>query len=201
MPPITSVCVYCGSSPGRSPDYEGAAEALGRAIGAAGLRLVYGGGDKGLMGAVARGCMAEGGSVTGIIPRFLMAKERSENALAKLDELITTEDMHERKHAMFERSDAFIALPGGIGTLEELIEIMTWAQLGQHEKPIVVADLSGFWAPLRTLLDHMSAEGFIHTANRVRPLWVSHAEAIVPALLRAVDTVPDAGNEAVIERM
>ena len=200
-PPIRSVCVYCGSSPGRVPDYEAAAEALGRSLGAEGLRLVYGGGNKGLMGAVARGTMQAGGKVTGIIPDFLLRKERSGDDLAALDELITTEDMHVRKHTMFERSDAFVALPGGIGTLEELIEIMTWAQLGRHEKPIVVADLAGFWAPLRTLLDHMASEGFIHTAGRVRPIWIERAEDVVPTLLRHVDEVPDPGDERVIERL
>ena len=200
MTPTRAVCVYCGSSPGRSPAHIEAAEALGRAIGEAGLRLVYGGGTKGLMGAVAAGCMATGGAVTGIIPKFLMGMEASRKELGSLDELVVTDDMHERKHAMFERSDAFVALPGGIGTLEELIEVMTWAQLGRHEKPIVIADLEGFWAPLLTLLDHMRGEGFIHTGNRVRPLVLTDVSEIVPAILGAMPT--DAkGDEAVIERL
>ena len=199
--PISAVCVYCGSSPGRREAYEAAAERLGRDIAGAGIRLVYGGGNKGLMGAVARGAMEAGGVVTGIIPRFLMSKERSENDLASLDELVVTEDMHERKHAMFERSDAFVALPGGIGTLEELIEVLTWAQLGRHEKPIVIADLDGFWRPLTTLLDHMRAEGFVHTAGRVRPLVIERIEDVVPTLTGAVSVPPDPGDDTVIERM
>ena len=197
-----SICVYCGSSPGRSPLYEDAAHRLGRAIGAAGLRLVYGGGTKGLMGAVARGCMEAGGPVTGIIPRFLMGMEASRDELRSLDELIATEDMHERKHAMFERSDAFVALPGGIGTLEELVEIMTWAQLGRHEKPIVIADVRGFWAPLAALLDHMRGEGFIHTGEKVRPLVIESVDEIVPAIMHRAPSEPArAGDAEVIGRM
>ena len=199
--PVRSVCVYCGSSPGRSPEYREAALRLGRAIGGAGLRLVYGGGTNGLMGAVAEGCMAEGGRVTGIIPRFLMRVEASENALQSLDELIPTDDMHARKHAMFERSDAFVALPGGIGTLEELIEVMTWAQLGRHEKPIVIADIDGFWEPLAVLLDHMRGEGFVHTGDKVRPLILRDVDAIVPALVRTPLGPGAEGREAIIERM
>ena len=198
---VNAVCVYCGSSPGRSDRYQAAAFDLGRAIGAAGLRLVYGGGTNGLMGAVARGCMEAGGPVTGIIPRFLMRIEASEAELGTLDELIATEDMHERKHAMFERADAFVALPGGIGTLEELVEIMTWAQLGRHAKPIAIADIDGFWAPFATLLDHMRAEGFIHTGNRVRPIVVRDVIDIVPTLLRAAPVGDASGEDAVIERM
>ena len=194
-----AVCVYCGSSPGRDPRYENAALQLGRAIGAAGLRLVYGGGTAGLMGAVARGCMEAGGAVTGIIPRFLMRVEASEAELRTLDELVTTEDMHERKHAMFERADAFVALPGGIGTLEELVEVMTWAQLGRHEKPIAIADIDGFWGPLTVLLDHMRAEGFVHTGERVRPLVLQRVEDIVPALMSA--GTGTSGREAIIERL
>ena len=202
MPAIRSVCVYCGSSPGRSPAYEHAAERLGRAIGEAGLRLVYGGGTKGLMGAVARGCMEAGGTVTGIIPRFLMSMEASRDELRALDELVPTENMHERKHAMFERSDAFVALPGGIGTLEELIEIMTWAQLGRHEKPIVIADVGGFWRPLAVLLDHMRDEGFIHTGEKVRPHVLEEIDAIVPTILRTpAPAVVRAGDAEVIEKL
>ena len=152
------------------------------------------------MGAVAEGCMEAGGPVTGIIPNFLMGMEASRNELSSLDELITTEDMHQRKHAMFDRADAFVALPGGIGTLEELIEIMTWAQLGRHEKPIVIADLDGFWKPLLTLLDHMRDEGFIHTQNKVRPIVVERWDQIVPSILGAPAPVEE-GDEAIIERL
>ena len=152
------------------------------------------------MGAVARGCAEAGGPVTGIIPRFLLDKEANGVVPDLLDESIVTGDMHERKHAMFARADAFVALPGGIGTLEELVEVMTWAQLGQHDKPILIADLDGFWTPLVALLDHMRDEGFVHTANRVRPLVVTDVDDIVPALLAAAPVAP-AGEREVIERL
>jgi uncharacterized protein (TIGR00730 family) len=196
---ITSVCVYCGSSPGSDPDYLSAGKTLGQAIGGAGLRLIYGGGTKGIMGAVADAAMEAGGKVTGIIPRFLMNKEATESALGRLDDLVVTEDMHERKHRMFEASDAFVTLPGGIGTLEEVIEIMTWAQLGRHTKPIVLANVSGFWDPLNALLDHMREAGFIHTGHRVRPLVIDNAADIVPTLLKAKRD--GEGDAAIIERM
>ncbi|RKF06209.1 TIGR00730 family Rossman fold protein [Oceaniradius stylonematis] len=199
MTDIQSICVYCGSSPGTDESYGRSAHRLGAAIAAAGLRLVYGGGTKGLMGAVSRGVMDNGGKVTGIIPKFLMHKEATEDALGTLDELIVTEDMHERKHAMFERSDAFVTLPGGIGTLEEVIEIMTWAQLGRHTKPIVLANMGGFWNPLTTLLDHMRDSGFIHTGHRVRPLVLDTVDEIVPALLAAANGAE--GDPAVIGRL
>ena len=200
MPSINSICVYCGSSPGRSKAYVDMAERLGQSIGAAGVRLIYGGGTKGLMGAVARGCLDAGGTVTGVIPEFLLAKEADGRTPDHLDETIVTRDMHERKYAMFERADAFVALPGGIGTLEELIEVMTWAQLGRHDKPIAIADFDGFWSPLLVLLDHMREEGFVHTANRVRPLVLGDADAIVPALLAAAPRSPE-GVREVIERL
>ncbi|WP_421852135.1 TIGR00730 family Rossman fold protein [Oricola sp.] len=197
--PLTSVCVYCGSSPGNDAEYMAAAETLGRAIGEAGLRLVYGGGTKGLMGAVAEGTMQAGGKVTGIIPRFLMEKEATESALGRLDELVVTEDMHERKHRMFEAADAFVTLPGGIGTLEEVIEIMTWAQLGQHTKPIVLANFKGFWNPLTILIDHMRECGFIHTGHRVGPIVVDSPEKIIPAIMDAAE--PKGGDAEIIERL
>lgn len=199
---IRSICVYCGSSPGRQPLYVEAGRDLGRSIAEAGMRLVYGGGTKGIMGAVAEGAMAAGGPVTGIIPRFLMTKERTASDLDRLDELVITEDMHERKHIMFEKSDAFVALPGGIGTLEEVVEIMTWAQLGRHRKPIVFANLDGFWNPMTALLDHMRAEGFVHTGHLVRPLVVDRAEDVVPAIVAAGRAAADAeGDASVIERL
>jgi uncharacterized protein (TIGR00730 family) len=203
MNTIRSVCVYCGSSPGRSAVYMKAGHVLGRSIAEAGLRLVYGGGTKGIMGAVADSAMRAGGKVTGIIPRFLVNREATEPALGKLDELVITEDMHQRKHTMFEKSDAFVALPGGIGTVEEIIEIMTWAQLGHHRKPIVFANIEGFWDPMMSLIDHMRAEGFIHTSHLVRPLVIDRAEAVVAALLTegaAVDA-PTEGVPSVIEKM
>ncbi|MFD2237118.1 TIGR00730 family Rossman fold protein [Aureimonas populi] len=200
MSSIRSVCVYCGSSAGRNPDYMTSAEALGTAMGEAGIRLVYGGGTRGIMGAVSDAVIRAGGQVTGIIPRFLVDMEATESELKRLDELIVTEDMHERKHAMFERSDAFVALPGGIGTLEELIEIMTWSQLGRHRKPIVIANVGGFWNPLAGLLDHMRDEGFIHTQHQVRPLVIDRVEDILPAILETAPAHREGAGE-IIERL
>ncbi|MCO6387821.1 MAG: TIGR00730 family Rossman fold protein [Aliihoeflea sp.] len=203
MSTIRSICVYCGSSPGNSPVYLEAGRALGNAIAEAGLTLVYGGGLKGIMGAVANGAVDAGGHVTGIIPRFLIRKEAGdETGLDHLDEVILTEDMHERKHAMFERSDAFVALPGGIGTVEEIVEIMTWAQLGRHQKPMVFGNVGGFWNPMLALIDHMKAEGFIHSQHMVRPLVVDEPSKIVPSILDAARATADAeGDQAIIERM
>ncbi|WP_027144152.1 TIGR00730 family Rossman fold protein [Mesorhizobium sp. WSM3626] len=203
MNTIRSVCVYCGSSPGRDEIYAKAGHLLGRSIAKAGLRLVYGGGTKGIMGAVAEGALKAGGKVTGIIPRFLINKEATETALDRLDELLITDNMHERKHKMFEKSDAFVALPGGIGTVEEIVEIMTWAQLGHHRKPIVFGNVNGFWNPMTALLDHMAAEGFIHTAQRVKPLVVNDPEAIVAAIMVAGSSVdaPTEGVQSVIDKM
>jgi len=203
MNTIRSVCVYCGSSPGRDETYAKAGHLLGRSIARSGLRLIYGGGTKGIMGAVAEGALRAGGKVTGIIPRFLINKEATETALDRLDELVITDNMHERKHKMFEKSDAFVALPGGIGTVEEIVEIMTWGQLGHHRKPIVFANIKGFWDPMLALIDHMSAEGFIHTAQRVKPLVVADPEAIVAAIMVAGSSVdaPTEGVQSVIDKM
>ena len=203
MNSIRSICVYCGSSPGRDESYIQAGRVLGRSIAQAGLRLVYGGGTRGLRGAVAEGAIKAGGQVTGIIPRFLMNKEATEAALMRLDEVVVTENMHERKHIMFEKSDAFVALPGGIGTVEEIIEIMTWAQLGHHRKPIVFGNINGFWNPMLVLLEHMRNEGFVHTGHLVAPVVVDAAEAIVPAILveASADDVPNEGVKSVIDRL
>jgi len=176
--PLKSVCVYCGSGRGVNPAYSQAAITLGRTLGERGIRLVYGGGGLGLMGDVARATIAHGGAVTGIIPEFLLDKEK---ALEAVDELIVTKDMHERKRLMFERSDAFIALPGGIGTLEELVEQLTWAQLGRHSKPIVVANIQNFWSPFLDLLAHMKTDAFIRAGLDVRFTVVDDAEHIVSA--------------------
>ncbi|MEE2952481.1 MAG: TIGR00730 family Rossman fold protein [Pseudomonadota bacterium] len=203
MKTIRSICVYCGSSSGRDPSYVAKGRALGRAIAEADWRLVYGGGTKGIMGAVANGVKEAGGSVTGIIPRFLIDMEATERELEGLDELIVTENMHERKHLMFERSDGFVALPGGIGTLEELVEIMTWSQLGRHEKPIVIANLNGFWEPFSRLVEHMAEEGFLHRASQVRPLVIDETDGIVTALANQFQTLSSAGSgrEEIIERL
>ena len=201
MSSIRSVCVYCGSSPGRNGLYLEAGTTLGRAIADAGLRLVYGGGTKGIMGAVAAGATERGGRITGIIPRFLIRKEAGEHAPQALDEFVVVENMHERKHRMFEESDAFVALPGGVGTLEEIVEIMTWAQLGRHRKPIVFANVAGFWNPMLALIDHMRTEGFVHTSHLVQPIVVDDAAGIVPALLAGGEPQPSEGDQAVIAKM
>lgn len=199
MSKIKSICVYCGSSPGNNPHFEAQARVLGKSIAHHDIRLVYGGGTKGLMGAVADEVMLGGAQVTGIIPEFLMNMEATADALNRLDDLVVTTDMHTRKHLMFERSDAFVTLPGGIGTLEEVIEILTWAQLGRHTKPIVLANIGGFWDPLLTLLDHMLESGFIHTSHLVRPLVINNAEDIVPAILDAAG--PASGDQEVISKL
>ena len=141
MSKINAVCVYCGSSAGNDPAFLGAAEGLGKALAQGGVRLVYGGGSVGMMGAVARAVLKHGGKATGIIPEFLFRREQPE---AQNEELIVTRDMHERKQKMFERADAFVALPGGIGTLEELVEQLTWVQIGQHRKPLLLVNINGF---------------------------------------------------------
>jgi len=204
MNPIRSICVYCGSSPGRGETYTNAGRTLGRAIGEAGLRLVYGGGTRGIMGAVAHGAIEAGGKVTGIIPRFLINKEAAQSALGELDDVVVVEDMHSRKHRMFEESDAFVALPGGIGTLEEVVEIMTWGQLGRHRKPIAFVNIDGFWKPMLALLDHMRVEGFVHTGHLVQPLVIDRAEAVVPAVMTQAAMLaesPSQGDLRVIDRL
>ena len=175
---IANICVYCGSGPGKNPAYLAAANTLGLAMAARGIGLVYGGGSLGLMGEVARGVLSAGGRVTGIIPQFLSGKEKM---LRAVQELIVVDDMHQRKRLMFERSDAFVALPGGIGTLEELVEQLTWAQLGRHQKPIVLANIDGFWQPFLGLLAHMRDEAFIRAGLEVQFVTVKTAEEIVPA--------------------
>jgi hypothetical protein len=182
MSKIKTVCVYCGSGPGTNPRFVEAAIALGKALAENGIRLVYGGGSIGLMGAVATSVLDHGGAVTGIIPDFLTSRE---NALTRVQELIVTPDMHERKRLMFERSDAFVALPGGIGTLEELVEQLTWQQLGRHAKPILLANIDGFWEPLLALLAHMRATAFIRPTLTVDILKAERVEDILPRLRAA----------------
>lgn len=203
MNTIRSVCVYCGSSTGSDPAYLEAGTALGRAIAQAGLRLVYGGGTKGVMGAVSEGALRAGGKVTGIIPQFLITREATKSELKRLDDLAVTDNMHQRKHMMFEKSDAFVALPGGLGTVEEIVEIMTWGQLGHHRKPIVFANILGFWDPFLAMLDHMREQGFIHSGNLVKPLVIDRAEAIVPAILAEAvkDGASNDGEKAIIDKM
>jgi uncharacterized protein (TIGR00730 family) len=179
---IRSVCVFCGSGFGTDPMFRAAAEALGRNLAEAGVRLVYGGGSNGLMGAVARSVLEHGGQVTGIIPDFLEARELM---LKDAQEMIVTTNMHQRKQLMFEKADAFVALPGGIGTLEELVEQMTWAQLGQHSKPILLASIGGFWKPLLVLLAHMREFHFIREGLEVHYLVSETIDDILPMLEQA----------------
>lgn len=200
MNTISSVCVYCGSSPGNDPAYVEAGAELGRALADAGLTLIYGGGASGLMGAVARGALGRGGKVGAIIPRFLVNRESNAETVNMFDDLTIVETMHERKHAMFERSDAFVALPGGLGTVEEVVEIMTWAQLGQHRKPIVFANVEGFWNPMLALIDHMERAGFLHSRKLIQPLVIDAIADIIPAIAAAA--VPaDEGIPSVIDKM
>jgi hypothetical protein len=179
---IRDICVYCGSSPGSDPRFGEAADRLGAAMAAAGVGLVFGGGEDGLMGRTARAVLAHGGRVTGIIPTFLVKRE---HALTSAQELIVVPDMHQRKQLMFERADAFIALPGGIGTLEELVEQLTWVQLGRHRKPVLIADIGGFWRPLLGLLAHMNTLGFIRDSAEVRYLVAEKIEDALPMIERA----------------
>lgn len=185
MGTISSICVYCGAGSGTDPAHMAAATALGRILAEEKIRLIYGGGTIGMMGAVSKAVLEHGGQVTGIIPRFLLDMEASHEELEQLDELILTEDMHERKRTMFDKADAFIALPGGIGTLEELVEQLTWAQLGRHKKPVLLANISNFWQPLIELIAHMQDEAYIREGFEVDFLNSDDVDQIVPLLRKA----------------
>lgn len=176
---IHNVCVYCGSSAGSDPIYEQAARTLGRALAMAKIGLVYGGGGIGLMGALARSVLDNGGFVTGIIPEFLIEREAQFDAAQNL---VVVPDMHTRKRLMFEKADAFVALPGGIGTLEEVVEQLTWVQLERHTKPVLFVDIGGFWRPLLALFAHMRERRFIQPAFEVRYLVAETVEDILPML-------------------
>jgi uncharacterized protein (TIGR00730 family) len=196
MNKIKTVCVYCGSGPGTNPRFVEAAIGLGKILADNGVSLVYGGGSNGLMGAIAKSTLDHGGNVIGIIPEFLISRE---NAMARVQELIVTPDMHERKRMMFERSDAFVALPGGIGTLEELVEQLTWQQLGRHAKPVLLANIDSFWEPLLALLTHMRATEFIRPTLAVEILKAEHVEDILPLLLAAAARAPEGTEEMAAE--
>jgi uncharacterized protein (TIGR00730 family) len=196
MNKIKTVCVYCGSGPGTNPRFVEAAIGLGKILADNGVSLVYGGGSNGLMGAIAKSTLDHGGNVIGIIPEFLISRE---NAMARVQELIVTPDMHERKKMMFERSDAFVALPGGIGTLEELVEQLTWQQLGRHAKPVLLANIDSFWEPLLALLTHMRATEFIRPTLAVEILKAEHVEDILPLLLAAAARAPEGTEEMAAE--
>lgn len=182
MPMFKSVCVFCGSSSGRDPAYVEAARVFGALLGREKIRLVYGGGHVGMMGALSDSVMNAGGRVLGIIPEFLVAREHAREGK---NDLKVVRDMHERKRVMVEEADAFVALPGGIGTLEELVEQLTWLQLDRHKKPILLANIKGYWNPLIALFQHMQSEKFLY--DGVRYLVADRAEDIVPKLRAAVE--------------
>jgi uncharacterized protein (TIGR00730 family) len=181
--PLRAVCIYCASSSGNDPRYLATATAVGRLLGTSGITLVYGGGAVGLMGAAADGCLEAGGTVVGIIPAGLFRREVAHRGVT---ELIEVTSMHERKQLMYERSDAFVALPGGLGTLEEVAEIATWAQLGIHRKPIAMLDVAGYWSGLRQWLDGAVDAGLLKASNRALISWVDEVDGVLPAL-RAYD--------------
>ncbi len=182
MSKINAICVYCGSNAGTEPAFAEAASRFGKILAENGVRLIYGGGSVGLMGTLATAVLAHGGKATGIIPDFLTQRERPRRLS---QELIITRDMHERKRTMFERADAFVALPGGIGTLEELVEQLTWAQLGRHRKPILIANISGYWDPLLTLVAHMRERAFVPDSLAINFLVTERVEEILPVLRHA----------------
>jgi len=179
MTTIRSLCVYCGSSMGRDPAHREAAAAVGTLMAASGVRLVYGGGAVGLMGVVADAVMAGGGEVIGVIPKGLFSNEVGHQGIT---ELVEVESMHQRKQRMAEEADAFLALPGGLGTLEELAEITTWAQLGIHAKPVGVLDLDGFWQPLLGFLDGAVEAGFLRPANRELVVRITDVDDVLAVL-------------------
>jgi uncharacterized protein (TIGR00730 family) len=176
--PLDSVCVYCASSEAAAPQFHAAAEIFGATLAREGVRLVYGGGGVGLMGACAKAAHAAGGRVLGVIPHFLTSHERQ---LTIVDTVVVS-SMHERKMRMFEEADAFAILPGGIGTLEEVIELLSWRRLGLHAKPIVFLDIQRFWAPLFELFDHILAQDLV--PQEFRECWraVEQVEEVLPAL-------------------
>jgi uncharacterized protein (TIGR00730 family) len=201
MNSLKSICVYCGSGPGTVPVFMDAARQFGRILAENGIRLVYGGGSVGLMGALAEAVLDQRGAVTGVIPDFLVNRE---HLLLRAQERIVTRDMHERKRIMFERADAFVALPGGIGTLEELVEQLTWAQLGRHNKPILILNMLGFWDPLCALIERMTELAFIRPPYPVNLLVAEHVTEILPKLSAAARGTSGAEEEvtpAVAERM
>ncbi|MGC1858412.1 MAG: TIGR00730 family Rossman fold protein [Pseudolabrys sp.] len=184
---IRKICVYCGSGPGIDPAFVESARAFGAILAKNGVGLVFGGGSVGMMGAIAKSVLDHGGKVTGIIPEFLVARE---HAMRGADNLIVTRDMHERKRKMFEMADAFVAMPGGIGTLEEVIEQITWVQLGRHRKPILLANIKRFWEPLCALIDHMKNLEFIRADLNFDLLAADAVEDILPKLQKAAASVP-----------
>jgi uncharacterized protein (TIGR00730 family) len=192
MRKIKSLCVYCGSASQVDPRYREAAVELGRVLAERRIALVYGGGRVGLMGLMADACLQGGGQVIGIIPEFLRSREVGHGAVT---ELIVVDSMHERKQIMFERSDGFVILPGGLGTLDETFEVLTWKQLRLHDKPIVVADIAGYWQPFQALVDHVITQGFAKPAMRDLMHVVATVDQIVPALEDAAAPLVGAASQ------
>ncbi|MBT8155427.1 TIGR00730 family Rossman fold protein [Epibacterium ulvae] len=176
---ISSVCVYCGSRFGASKSFESAAAALGRGLAAQRMRLVYGAGDVGLMGTVARAAMGAGGEVFGIIPEHLVKREVGKSDLTTF---VVTETMHERKKVMLYNADAVVVLPGGMGSLDELFEAITWRQLGLHDKPIFILNIDGYWEPLRSLIDHVIDQGFAGADVDDTLTWVDTVDEVLAKL-------------------
>jgi uncharacterized protein (TIGR00730 family) len=190
-PGIRNICVYCGSGSGRNPAFAKAARDFGRILAENRIGLVYGGGSLGLMGEIAHATLRHGGHVTGIIPGFLSERE---HMLIEAQELIVVDDMHQRKHLMFVKSDAFVALPGGIGTLEEFVEQLTWSQLGRHAKPIVLVNIEGLWDPLLALFDKMSGELFVRPGLELNMLVVDRVDEVISAIDKALQVYPAAAD-------
>jgi uncharacterized protein (TIGR00730 family) len=182
MAGVQRVCVYCGSSDRVAETYRKAARRTGRLLAEAGMELIYGGGHVGLMGLTADAALAAGGRVVGIIPDFLHSRELTHK---NLSDLLIVGSMHERKQRMFERADAFAILPGGLGTLDETFECITWRQLSLHDKPIVIVDVEGYWKPLLALIEHAIAAGFAPGRTRREIEVVSSAEALITVLKSA----------------
>jgi len=189
---IRKICVYCGSGPGLDPAFVESARAFGAILAKNDIGLIFGGGSIGMMGAIAKSVLDHGGQVTGIIPEFLVARE---HAMRGADNLIVTRDMHERKRKMFEMADAFVALPGGIGTLEEVVEQITWVQLGSHRKPILLANIKSFWDPLCALIEHMKKLEFIRADLNFDLLVADKVDDIMPLLQKEMATVSEEEKE------
>lgn len=177
-----SICVFCGSSGSVDDAFRQAATEFGTLVGERGYDLVYGGGHVGLMGIAADAALAAGASVLGVIPKFLQDYEVGHDGL---NELIVTDNMHDRKRIMYERSDAFVILPGGLGTMDETFEVVTWTQLGLSKKPVVIANINGFWDPLLGLVDHLITTGFARKENRAILQVAQSVEEIFPMIAAA----------------
>ena len=182
---MKNLCVYCGSNTGSKPVYQERAIALGTRLAEDGIGLVYGGGNIGLMGAVADAVMQAGGHVTGVIPEQLVQMEVAHNGVTRLE---VVGSMHERKKRMFDLADGFVALPGGFGTLEEIIEMLTWRQLGIGDKPCAFLDVAGYWSPIAQMMDRMVADRFLHPDQR-RDLWIGDDIGEMLGWMRAYEPV------------